>query len=80
MGPFEFKCTSAAGGNQRITATFYRTSPAMVLLERAQSTRSAFQVAAASGAKYEGNDLLFWEARGGALVNWSAVELKCKRR
>jgi heat shock protein HslJ len=80
MGPFEFTCTSAAGGNQRITATFYRTSPAMVLLERGQRTRPAFQVPAASGAKYQGDDLLFWEARGEALVNWSAVELKCKRR
>jgi membrane-bound inhibitor of C-type lysozyme len=62
-----------------LTATFYATQPGTLFLERAGQSRLAFQVRAASGAKYEGVDLLFWEARGEATVNWSGVALKCKR-
>jgi membrane-bound inhibitor of C-type lysozyme len=52
----------------------------MVLVERGNQARPAFQVRAASGAKYEGPDLMLWDARGEALVTWSGVELKCKGR
>jgi len=52
----------------------------MVDVERANRTRPEFQVRAASGARYEGQDIMFWDARGEALATWSAVELKCKRR
>ena len=77
-GPVEFKCTQAGGGQDNLEATFYQTQPAMVLVERGNRTRPAFQVLAADGAKYEGKDLMFWEARGEAMVTWSGVELKCK--
>jgi hypothetical protein len=53
-------------------------TPAMVLVERGNQTRPAFRVRAASGVKYQGQDIMFWEARGEALVNWSGVELMCK--
>ena len=79
-GPIEYECMGAGAGNDTIMATFYKTAPALVLVERANRTRPAFQVPAASGAKYEGQDLMFWDARGEALLTWSAVELKCKRR
>jgi membrane-bound inhibitor of C-type lysozyme len=52
----------------------------MVLVERGGQTRPAFRVEAASGAKYQGQEFIFWEARGEASVTWSGVELKCKRR
>ena len=79
-GPFTFECTQTGGGTETLTATFYDTQPGILLIEREGRTRPAFQVTAASGAKYEGQDVMFWEARGEASVNWSGVELKCKRR
>jgi heat shock protein HslJ/membrane-bound inhibitor of C-type lysozyme len=80
VGPVTYHCIQSKGGNDTLIAIFYRTTPAMVLVERAGRTRPAFQVVAASGVKYEGQDLMFWEARGEALVNWSGVEAKCRRR
>jgi membrane-bound inhibitor of C-type lysozyme len=77
-GPVEFECTQAGGGQDTLVATFYQTKPAMVLVERGNRTRPAFQVLAADGAKYEAKDLMFWDARGEAMVTWSGVELKCK--
>jgi heat shock protein HslJ/membrane-bound inhibitor of C-type lysozyme len=79
-GPVNYECTQAGGGNDTLRATFYQTTPALVLVERGNQTRPAFRVPAASGAKYEGQDLMLWEARGEATVTWSGVELKCKPR
>ena len=73
-GPVTFTC----GGAEDIRATFYKTEPAMVLLERAGITRPAFQVRAASGARYEGDGVLFWEARGEASLSWMGAESTCK--
>jgi membrane-bound inhibitor of C-type lysozyme len=50
----------------------------MVLLERAGVTRAAFHVTAASGSRYEGDGVLFWEARGEATLNWMGVQSTCK--
>jgi membrane-bound inhibitor of C-type lysozyme len=61
-GPIEYECTRAGAGSDAIIATFYKTTPAMVVVERANRTRPAFQVRAASGARYEGQDLMFWDA------------------
>jgi heat shock protein HslJ/membrane-bound inhibitor of C-type lysozyme len=77
-GPVNYQCTQAGAGSDTLSATFYQTTPAMVLVERGNQTRPAFRVRAASGVKYQGPDIMFWEARGEALVNWSGVELKCK--
>jgi membrane-bound inhibitor of C-type lysozyme len=79
-GPFTFDCTQAGGGPETLTATFYQTQPGLLLLERGGQTRPAFQVRAASGAKYEGQGVMFWEARGEASVTWSGAELKCRPR
>jgi heat shock protein HslJ len=79
-GPVTYECTQTGGGADTLTATFYQTQPAMVLVDHVGQTRPAFHVVAASGAKYEGQDLMFSEARGEASVNWSGVALKCKRR
>ena len=73
-GPVSFTC----GGGDALRATFYPTQPAMVLLERAGVTRPAFQVKAASGSRYEGDGVLFWEARGEATLNWMGVQSACK--
>ncbi len=79
-GPISYACTRAGGGTDALRATFYRTEPALVLVERGGLTRPAFHVESASGAKYVGSDLLFWDAGGEATVTWSGVELACKRR
>ena len=79
-GPVEYECAQTGGGNDTLRATFYQTTPALVLVERGSQTRPAFRVQAASGAKYEGQDLMFWDARGEALVTWSGIEFKCKPR
>ncbi len=77
-GPVKYECTEAGGGADTLRATFYQTVPALVLVERGGQTRPAFQVLSASGAKYEGQDLVFWDAHGEALVTWSGVVLRCR--
>ena len=75
-GPVDWICT---GEGEPLRTTFYSTQPAMVLLERGGVTRPAFQVKAASGSKYEGAGVMFWEARGEAMLTWMGGESTCKR-
>jgi membrane-bound inhibitor of C-type lysozyme len=56
----------------------YETQPALAVLERGGVTRFAFQVSAASGVRYEGDGVLFWEARGEAAFSWLGTESICK--
>jgi membrane-bound inhibitor of C-type lysozyme len=79
-GPVEYNCTRAGGGSETLRATFYETMPAMALVEHNNQARPAFQVISADGSKYEGQNLLFWEARGEATVTWSGADLACKPR
>jgi heat shock protein HslJ/membrane-bound inhibitor of C-type lysozyme len=79
-GPFTFFCTRDTRASGTVNATFYQTQPAMVLLTRNGVTTPAFQVVAASGTKYEGHDVMFWEAHGEASVTWSGISLTCARR
>jgi len=79
-GPFTFFCTRDSRPSGTINATFYQTQPAMALLMRNGVTVPAFQVDAASGAKYEGRDVVFWDAHGEASVTWSGISLTCARR
>ncbi len=79
-GPVIYQCQVAAGGVATLRATFYQTVPAMVLLERDAQTRPAFNVVAASGTKYDGPDVVFWEARGQVTVTWSGTSLTCTVR
>ena len=73
-GPVTFTC----GSGEALRVTFYPTQPAMVLLERGGVTRPAFQVKAASGSRYEGDGVLFWEARGEATLSWMGVQSTCR--
>jgi heat shock protein HslJ/membrane-bound inhibitor of C-type lysozyme len=77
-GPFTFQCQGASGPSEEVTATFYETKPGLLLLVRAGQTRPAFQAVSGSGAKYEGEGLSYWEAKGEAIVDWSGTELRCK--
>jgi heat shock protein HslJ len=79
-GPFTFFCARDGRAKGTVNATFYQTQPAMVLLTRNGVTVPAFQVVAASGTKYDGHDVIFWEANGEASVTWSGISLTCARR
>ena len=68
------------GGKSEVIVTFHETEPPSVLVERGDRTVLGTQVRAASGAKYEGANLMFWEHQGEAQVTWMNVELKCKER
>jgi heat shock protein HslJ/membrane-bound inhibitor of C-type lysozyme len=78
-GPFTFQCVGSAG-TEAISATFYGTESGTLLIERAGSARVAFSTPSASGARYEGAGVVFWEARGEATLTWAGVELRCKRK
>ncbi len=77
-GPVTYSCPQKDGSSLSLQATFYNTEPGMVMVRRANQTRRAYQVRSADGAKYEGPDLMFWDARGEAQVTWSGVNFTCK--
>jgi heat shock protein HslJ len=77
-GPTTWTCAGDAATPDTLRVTFYETQPALVLLERGGVTRPAFQVKAASGARYEGEGVLFWEARGEATLDWIGTKSTCK--
>lgn len=79
LGPTAWTCGSGGAAADTLRVTHYATTPALVLLERAGVTRPAFQVVAASGTRYEGDGILFREARGEATLNWLGTESTCKR-
>ena len=73
-------CTSPRGADGEVIVTFHETEPRSVLVERGDRMVLGTQVRAASGAKYEGPNLMFWEHQGEAQVAWMNVELKCNER
>ncbi len=79
-GPMTWICSQARAGTDTLRVTHFATTPALVLLERGGETRPAFQVVAASGARYEGDGILFWEAGGEATLNWLGTEATCRPR
>ena len=77
-GPVTYSCTSPRGADGEVIVTFHETEPRSVLVERGDRTLLGTQVRAASGVKYEGANLMFWEHQGEAQVTWMNEELKCK--
>ena len=77
-GPVTYACTSARGADGEVIVTFHETEPPTVLVERGDRTVLGTQVRAASGAKYEGANLTFWEHQGEAQVTWMNEKLTCK--
>lgn len=77
-GPVTWVCGQGNAATDVLRVTFYETQPSMVLLERGDAARPAFQVKAASGSRYEGDGVLFWEARGEATLNWMGAASTCK--
>ena len=77
-GPFTFTCTKAGAAAGSLRVTYYETQPALALIARVGAVRPAFQVQAASGTRYEGDGVLFWEAHGEAMVTWMGRQLTCR--
>jgi membrane-bound inhibitor of C-type lysozyme len=75
---FSFQCTAAGKPAEVVNVTYYETEPGLALIERGNRTRPAFQALSASGAKYEGKGVMFWEHQGEAQMEWSGMQLSCK--
>jgi uncharacterized protein len=69
-----------------IVANFFDTDPPTARLERGDRTVTVYQVPAASGAKYEGQNVEFWNKGQEATASWMnpatgvTEELHCKVR
>jgi uncharacterized protein len=76
-GPFRFTCDSTPP--QDIVVTWYETDPPSGLLEMRTGTTPLFQTSSASGARYVGDDVQFWEYQGAATLTFGtrATELNC---
>ena len=77
IGPVFFSCN----GNpvDEVVVTFFKTTPPSLIAERGDSTSLMYQSISASGAKYEGQNNLFWEHQGEATIRWGygAPEMRC---
>jgi uncharacterized protein len=69
-----------------IVATFFQTDPPTARVERGDRTVTVYLVPAASGAKYEGQNVEFWSKGQEASVSWmnpatgETEKLQCKVR
>jgi len=82
--PAFFACQN--NPSNEVVATFFETDPPAARLERGDRTVIAYLVPAGSGAKYEGQNVTFWNKGNEALVTWMrpatgvTEELQCKLR
>jgi len=74
-GPFAYACEEDSAGG--IDATFFKTDPPTVLLERESKKVIAWMVTTGSGSRYEGQNVTFWAKGAEASVTWFDVELRC---
>ncbi len=72
-----FSCSDSTGARSRIFASFEGTKPDRVSLRRQRKTIVLPQVPSASGAKYEGSGVMFWNKGRDAMVTWHGVNLNC---
>jgi membrane-bound inhibitor of C-type lysozyme len=75
LGPFSWACE---GIKESTVATFYKTEPGLLVLKRGTETRVAFNVISGSGARYLGDRVSYWEARGETTINWSGRDERCR--
>ena len=75
--PVIFACADSTGKRSRIMAKFTAGNPGKVSLERGGKTIVVPQVASASGAKYEGKGVMFWNKGRDAMVTWLGTSHKC---
>jgi uncharacterized protein len=73
-GPVTYACNDSLG---EVIATFFETDPPTARLERGDKTATAWLVPAASGSKYEGQNVEFWTKGKETQVTWLDEKLKC---
>ena len=67
-GPVFFACDGNPANE--IVATFFASDPPAAILERGDSSAVTYLVRSGSGAKYEGQNLTFWNKGLEATVTW----------
>jgi uncharacterized protein len=72
----------ACEGNpaNEIVATFFETDPPTARIERGDRTVTAWLVPTGSGAKYEGQNVEFWNKGKDAMVTWNGDKMTCTTR
>jgi membrane-bound inhibitor of C-type lysozyme len=74
IGPVTFACNDGS----EIMATFDNApAPATVLLVRGGQEATIQQAMSASGARYVGDDITFWNKGRDAAVEWQGTKLEC---
>jgi membrane-bound inhibitor of C-type lysozyme len=74
IGPVTFTCDDGSA----IEATFDNApDPATVKLVRGAQTFTLPQAMSASGARYVGDDIEFWNKGNDAAVEWQGTKLEC---
>lgn len=76
-GPVTYRCTQSPNRTIMLRATYYKTIPALAVLESNNQTRVAFLVPAAGGTRYQGQGVALSDAHRHVLVTWQRAELKC---
>ena len=74
IGPVTFRCDDGS----EIEATFDNApDPATVLLVRGDQTFTLPQAMSASGARYLGDGIEFWNKGNDAMVDWQGQKFSC---
>ena len=78
-GPLFFVCDGQSANE--VVVTFFATDPQTLIAERGDSVALMYKEEAASGAKYQGRNEIFWEHQGKALITWgyATPEMRCDR-
>jgi len=74
--PVFFACNNNPA--DEVVAAFFDTDPPAARFERGDRTVIGWQVRSGSGAKYEGQNFVFWNKGNEATVTWRGEELACK--
>ncbi len=63
-----------------VTASYYHSEPAAVLIDYQGTQVVAFAAPAGSGARYATGDVELWEHQGTAAFRWRGQQLSCPRQ
>jgi uncharacterized protein len=77
-GPVVYICNQEPAN--QVVVTYFKTDPPTLIAERGDSVSLMYLQPAASGAKYQGRNEIFWEHQGEALVSWGhdSPNMNCK--
>ena len=78
-GPVTYSCP-LNGDHGEVVAMFADTDPPTVVLERGDQSVVAYFRKAASGARYEGDNVIFTDKGGEVQIIWQGTALKCREQ